>query len=317
MKTVVIHEFGEADRLVIEERPVPDPGPGEVTINVAFAGVGFIDILVRKGAFAFAGPPLTPGVEVSGIVRAVGYGVQGFKPGQRVAALLSDFTAGGMGGYAEVARAKAALTVALHGEDDFATAAATIMNGATAFLAVEGLDRDSVVVVSGASGGLGQCLIAAASHAGAASIVAVSGNAARAEAILRLGATNIVAPDAFASIESKFNAAFDTVGGELRLNMLHRLADAGRLVLLGNASGDDVLLPGDEIWLRSLRVEGLATGGLSALMPNIIATAATTAIINARLHPPAFAVMNFVDAAEAHRMVEQRQGPGKIILQVA
>ena len=317
MKAVVVRNYGDADRLTIEDRPVPDPAPGEITIDVAFSGVGFVDTLVRSGVFTFAGLPLTPGIEVSGTVRAVAQDVSGFLPGQRVVALLTDFTDGGMGGYAEVARAKAALTVALHEEDDLALAAATIVNGATAFMAFEGMRKGASVAISGASGGLGQCLLAAAAHAGAGQVLAISGNAERIPTLKKLGATEVVTVDDFAAQQHAIDAGFDTVGGAVRLHLLRRMNTGGRLVLLGNASGKDVPLSGDDIWLRSLKVEGIATGGLSPAMADRIADAGRAAIANARTRPTAFTMLDLDQAGEAHRMIEEGRGPGKIVLRIA
>lgn len=208
------------------------------------------------------------------------------------------------------------MTITLDDADDLATAAATIVNGATAFLAVEGLAPDSTVAISGASGGLGQCLVAAAKAAGAGAIIALSGSPARVTTLSRLGATAILAPDLFDTAEGEIDAAFDTVGGVIRLHMVRRLRPAGRLVLLGNASGHDMQLSGDDIWLRSLRIEGLATGGLSPSMPDRINAAAKRAITGARVRPPAFAVLDLEQAADAHRMIENREGPGKIVLRL-
>lgn len=316
MKAIIIRAFGGTERLTFENLSVPSPATGEITIDVAFAGVGFVDTLVRSGAFPFVSLPVTPGIEVAGFVREIGAGVTGFSPGQRVAALLTDFTNGGMGGYAAVTRTKAALTVALEEEDDMACAAATIVNGATAFMAMDGMLPGADVVVSGASGGLGQNLIAAAAHAEAASIVAVASNRERTETLQRLGATTVVTPPAFSETALSFDAAFDSVGGPLRLKLLERLRPGGRMILLGNASGEDTALSGDEVWLRSIRVEGLTTGGISPTSPNRVASAARKAIANARRNPPAFAVLDFEQAAQAHQMLEARQGPGKFVLRI-
>lgn len=317
MKAIKIRSFGEADRLVLENSLEPRPGPGEITIDVAFAGVGFVDTLVRSGVFDFAVPPLVPGIEVAGTVREIGDGVAGLAQGQRVGALLTDFTDGGMGGYAEVALAKAALVITLDEADDLASAAATIVNGATAFMAMEGLAPGATVAISGASGGLGQCLVAAAKASEAGAIITLSGSPARAATLSRLGATEILTPEHFLNEGRDIDAAFDTVGGTMRLHMLRRLRMAGRLVLLGNASGEDVQLSGDDIWLRSLRVEGLATGGLSPAMPDRINAAARRAIADARVRPPAFAILDLEQAVDAHRIIENREGPGKLVLKVA
>lgn len=316
MKQIVIARFGNADCLEMSDAPAPLPGPDELTINVAYAGVGYVDVLMRRGAFDFVRPPTTPGIEVSGVVRDVGKDISAFKSGDRVAALLTDFSDGGLGGYAEVAKAKGALTVHLTAEDDLATCAATIVNGATAFMAVDERDAGSSIAVTGASGGLGQCVLAAAHSAGATEIIAVSRNSERVETLKRLGATRVVTPQEFIRVAPVLDAAFDTVGGPVRASLMTSLKDGGRLVLLGNASGEDASLSGDAVWLRSLRVEGLSTGGLSPIHPDRVAAAAKKAIANARVRPTPFAVMSLDDAREAHRILESGRGPGKLVLRV-
>lgn len=318
MKAMIVREFGDADSLKLADVPTPEPGPGEITIDVAYTGVGFVDTLLRAGRFDFARLPLIPGIEVTGYVRSVGDGVSSLAPGQKVAALLTDFTVGGtgMGGYAEVARAKAALTIPLRPADDLVTIAATVVNGATAIMAVSGLKPGASVAISGASGGLGRCLIAAAKAAGAAVIMAISSKVSLREALLQAGATQVATPEEFRHAADGLDVAFDTVGGDLRLELLRRLKTLGCLMLLGNASGEDTALPGDEVWLRSLQVQGLATGGLSSLVPDRVADAARAALDLAPHTAGGIAVLDLDQAKDAHVALESGRGPGKFVLKV-
>ena len=95
MKAVVVSRFGGPEVLAVEEQAEPRPGPGEITIAVRYAGVGFVDTLFRSGHFRFLAPPFTPGIEVAGDVLEIGEDVTGLEPGQGVAALLNDFFRGG------------------------------------------------------------------------------------------------------------------------------------------------------------------------------------------------------------------------------
>ena len=107
------------DRTEVRDVPEPRPGAREVTIDVAYAGINFIDVMARRGDPGYASAwPYVPGLEVAGTVRETGSEVEGLHPGQRVAA----FTRGG--GLAEIAPADAALVVALPDEVPMATAAA-------------------------------------------------------------------------------------------------------------------------------------------------------------------------------------------------
>ena len=108
MRAVVVREYGAPEVLRLAEVPEPEPGAGEVTIGVRFAGVNFTDVRNRIGD-GLGVVPFVPGVEVAGTVREVGDGVSGLSPGQPVAALTRGH------GYAEVVSAAADLTVPLPG----------------------------------------------------------------------------------------------------------------------------------------------------------------------------------------------------------
>ena len=87
MKALVCKEYGTPDTLVIEERPDPVPGPGEVRIGIRAAGINFPDVLVIAGTYQVkVPPPFIPGNEAAGIVETVGEGVGRLKPGDRVIA---------------------------------------------------------------------------------------------------------------------------------------------------------------------------------------------------------------------------------------
>src|SRR4051795_6632022 len=98
MKALVITEHGSPDVMRVQERPDPEPGPGDVRIAVRAAGVNFADLLARVGLYQEAPkPPCVVGFEVAGDVDAIGAGVEGFQVGQRVMGPCR------FGGYAQLA----------------------------------------------------------------------------------------------------------------------------------------------------------------------------------------------------------------------
>jgi NADPH2:quinone reductase len=313
MKAIVVREYGAPEALSVTDYPTPEPGPGEVTIDVAYAEIGLVDSFIATGKFPFP-LPLVPGLEVSGYIRSIGPGVTGLIPGQKVAALLVDLSAGGMGGFAEVAVAKAALTIALADEDDLVAAAAWLVNGATAFMATEGLAPGARVAISGASGGLGQSLVLAAKADGASEIIAASRSERRYDTLRTLGATRIVAPFDFAA--EGLDAVFDTAGGDIRLRMLNALRNDGHMFILGDASGDDTALPGDTIWRHTLRVTGLATGSLGHAQPDRVVRAARATLAAVRGLPIEAEIVPLAEAGAAHRALIEGSGPGKFVLAV-
>lgn len=102
MRAVEFEEYGGPEVLRVVETGVPGPGPGQVSIDVAYIGVNFADLKARAEGYRVPSLPFRPGLEVSGRIRAVGAAVDGLRPGQEVAALTDG------GAYAETVVAAAA-----------------------------------------------------------------------------------------------------------------------------------------------------------------------------------------------------------------
>ncbi|MDT0345072.1 quinone oxidoreductase family protein [Streptomyces litchfieldiae] len=326
MRAVVVRSPGPADSLEAVELPDPSPGPDELTVEVAYAGVGFVDTLFRSGAFGLP-TPFTPGIEVTGHVREVGPGVAGFRPGQPVAALLNDFGRGmRAGGYAEVAVAHAAMTTRLPDGADLARVAAVLVNGVTAWLALRDLARLDVrddVLVLGASGGLGGITGRLAAIHPARRVIAVA--ASPGKRLSDATWTDVVHGADLGSAVRELtdgrgvDVVIDPVGGELRTRAYDQLAPFGRLVMLGNASGRDTAIPGDSLWLGTRQVLGLSLGGVAHLIPRRVG-AALTALVDlvhrGVLREPAPAILPLDRVAEVHRALEDRTAPAKTVLAV-
>jgi NADPH:quinone reductase len=152
MKAVTIPELGEAEVLRVTTLPVPEPGPGQVAVDVAYAGANFAEVLYRRGVVDVP-LPFVPGIEVAGRIRAVGEGVEGLTAGQPVAAL----TIVDSGGYAEVVVISADLVASLGGFDLGMDVAAVLpSNSTTAFLVLDRVARiepgESVLVHATSNG---------------------------------------------------------------------------------------------------------------------------------------------------------------------
>lgn len=224
MRAINVSEPGPPEALRITEVPVPSPSAAELSIDVEFAGVGYVDTLFRSGALTLP-LPFTPGIEVAGRVREAGPGVTGFRPGQPVAALLNDFGRGmRAGGYAEVAVAHESMTVPLPADDDLARSAALIVNSVTAWIALHNLSRLRVrddVLVLGASGGLGGAAARLAAANPARRVIGVVGSTGRRGAA-PAECTHVVIASDLAKAVDEFtdgrgvDVVVDPVGGELR-----------------------------------------------------------------------------------------------------
>jgi NADPH:quinone reductase len=310
MRAVVVETPGGPEVLQVRDLPEPAPGPGQVTIDVGYAGVGYVDILFRTGAVPLA-MPLVPGIEVAGHVRGAGAGVD-LEPGTPVAALLNDFVhAPGGGGYAEIACAEAALTVPVQG--DLLRAASVLVNGATAELVVRHRARiadGETVLALGATGGVGRLMAQAAAAAGAKVIAAVRSDDRR-RAVADLDLADVVLTEALGDLQ--VDVVLDPIGGPARAAALATLRPFGRHVIVGDASGDDRPLSGDAIWFGTTAVLGLNVGGISASHPDLVAAAAAAALAGP-LDAGNVLVLGLEQAAEAHRRLADRPAPNKIVL---
>lgn len=325
MRAVVVETPGPADSLRVTEVPDPSPGPDEIAIEVKYAGVGFVDTLFRSGALDLP-LPFVPGIEVTGHVREVGPGVVGFRPGQPVAALLNDFGRGiRAGGYAEVAIAHASMTTALPDGADLARIAAAVVNGVTAWIALKDLarlDARDDVLILGATGGLGGITGRLAAIHPASRVIGVVGSASKQLTDTATWTDVALAADLGTAVHELtggrgVDVVIDPVGGDLRAQAYELLAPFGRLVVLGNASGQDPGLSGDLAWHGTRQVLGLSLGAVAHLIPGQVGAALSTVVDLVHrgvLREPAPAILPLMRAGEVHQALENRTAPAKTVL---
>ena len=169
MRAIRIEHYGGPEVLAETEIAVPAPGPGEVLVKVAYAGINFMDVYTRRGVYARPGHyaaslPLTLGMEGAGRIEAIGEGVETWKSGDRVSWCLVR------GSYAEYAVVPESKLVAVPDGLGLDVAAATLFQGITAHYLVEDVGRlqhDRWCLVHAGSGGIGQLLIQMARRRGA------------------------------------------------------------------------------------------------------------------------------------------------------
>ena len=242
MKAVVCRAFDGPDALQFGEMPDPQPGPGELLVDVHAAAVTFMDVLMVSGKYQMKPAlPFAPGNDAAGIVSAVGPGVSRFSVGERVA--CGNWT----GAYAERMVAREATTVALPPSVDFVTGAAVRHGYGTAHYALvqrAQLQPGETVFVSGAGGGVGLAAVELARHLGARVIAGV-GSAAKVPAVRERGAHEVIdysredLRDAIRQLTDGrgVDVFFDNVGGEI-FDTLSRLMNwGGRMLPIGFTSG--------------------------------------------------------------------------------
>jgi NADPH2:quinone reductase len=235
VRAIQMREFGGPEVLELTELPTPEPGPGQVLIEVSRAGLNFADVHTRTNSYVQkASLPLVPGGEVAGTIAGTG---------ERVVALT------GNGGYAEYALAERDRVFPVPDEVDDGTALALLVQGTTAWhlyrTAARVGDGESVVI-GGASGGVGSLAVQLGHPLGAGTVIATASNEDKRALALELGADRAVDPAA-EGLTERLEAAnggrpvdvvFEMSGGEVFDASYRALAHFGRLVVCGIASGE-------------------------------------------------------------------------------
>ncbi|MDP9867976.1 MULTISPECIES: quinone oxidoreductase family protein [Streptosporangium] len=324
MHAIIVKELGGPEVLRLAETALPEPAPGEVTVDVAYAGVNFADIKARGAGYRVTALPFVPGLEVSGHVRAVGEGVSGLRPGQEVVAFVDG------GGYAETVAVPAATVFPLPAGVSLRTGASlpTVLPTAHALLHEVGrLRAGESVLVQGAAGGVGAAAGQLARLGGAGAVYGVVSSPGKAEQALKYGYDEVFVGDGFpedvrrATGGRGVDLALDPVGGETLLRTLGCLSLFGRLVSFGNAGGGPAWQVGQaELYTGAHSVSGFSILNLAKSDPRALADIAGRAfrpVTTGELELPVTAEFPLAEAAEAHRLVETRTTTGKLLLKVS
>ena len=240
MRAVRFHRTGGPEVLQVEDVEEPRPGPGEVLVEVAAAGVNFIDTYQRTGSYALD-LPSGLGLEGAGVVAAVGEGVTHRRVGDRVAWCDQ------LGSYASLATVAADRTVAVPDDVDLHVAAALMLQGLTAHYLSSStytLGSDDTALVYAAAGGVGRLLLQLAKRRGARVLACTSSDAKEAE-VRRLGADEVIRyrdVDVAATVRDLtdghgVDVVYDSVGADTWDASLDCLRPRGMMVLYGASSG--------------------------------------------------------------------------------
>jgi NADPH:quinone reductase len=262
MRAVQVQTLGSPRDLAYVDVVLPAPVKGEIALDVYAAGVNFPDALMMQGLYQTKPPlPFTLGVEVAGIVTAVGDDVQGVRVGDRVAALPKS------GGFAESAIASANSAIALPPAVSFVTGAGMLMTYGTAYHGL--VDRGRLrsgerLGVTGAGGGVGTAAVDIGRALGAR-VIAIVGSEAKREAALRAGAVHAIVvdgdlPAALKATAGGLDALIDNVGGDVFDSALRAMEWQGRVLIVGFAAGRIPVIPANRLLLRELEAVGVYWG---------------------------------------------------------
>ena len=322
MRAIEISAPGTPDVLHLAERPVPVPGPGQVVLKVAYAGVNRPDALQRAGLYnPPAGASDLPGLEASGTIAACGAGVLGLQQGQQVCALLPG------GGYAEYAVTQAAHCLPVPNGFDLKQAACLPETFFTVWSNVfqrGGLKAGERFLLHGGSSGIGTTAIQLAWAFGAR-VFTTAGSDAKCRACLDLGAERAVnyRETDFVPImqgEGGADIILDMVGGEYIARNLDALADDGRLVQIAFLQGPKTSLNFTQMMTRRLTLTGSTLRPQSDVAKARIASSLLSQVwplLSAgRIAPVIDSCFDLDQAAQAHARMETSTHIGKIVLRI-
>ena len=323
MTVIEAREPGGPEVLVPATRPVPEPGPGEVLIEVAAAGINRPDVLQRQG---FYPPPKGAsdllGLEVAGKVVALGEGASRYKPGDLVCALVNG------GGYAAFAVAPEGSTLPVPQGLLLAEAAALPETVFTVWHNVferGGLERGEWLLVHGGASGIGTTAIQMATAFGA-KVIATVGSAEKARACEALGAARAINYREEDFVEAVrevtggngANVILDMVGGDYIERDLKAAALEGRIVQIAFLKGSKVELDLMRLMMRRLTLTGstlrVQSPEAKARMAKAIEERVWPLIAAGKVKPVVDSIFELAQAADAHRRIDDPNHVGKIVL---
>jgi len=325
MRAVVCKTFCAPEGLVVEDIPAPQAGPGEVLIEVRAAGINFPDSLFIAGKYQVKPElPFVPGLELAGVVRALGEGVTGLAPGQRVAAHPENG-----GAFATEAVVRAGRVFPIPDTMDFVTAAGFLIAYGTSQHALKDrgqLKAGETLLVLGAAGGIGLAAVELGKAMGAR-VIAAASSTAKLALCRHYGADEVIdysGEDLRARIKALtggrgVDVVYDPVGGPYTEPAVRSLAREGRYLVLGFAAGEIPKIPLNLILLKTSALVGAYWG------PSIDADPQRNARnleelyawhAQGKLKPHISETYPLAQAALAIGRVASRQTQGKVVLEV-
>ncbi len=267
MRAALIDSPTGIDTIRVGDAPISAPAAGEIQIEVRASSVNFPDILMSEGTYQIKPPlPFTPGMEGAGTVCALGADVKDFKVGDRVLASVE------FGTFAERLNAPAARCFLIPDAISFETAAAVGLAYQTAHFALcerGQMTSDDVILVNGATGGVGLAAIRLAKALGAKTVIGCIASPGKSEIVKAAGADAIVRVDdkerignlkdqvAEATGGRLADLIIESVGGDVFDASLRALAFRGRLVIVGFACGTIPAVKANYILLKNITLTGL------------------------------------------------------------
>jgi putative PIG3 family NAD(P)H quinone oxidoreductase len=323
MRAVVISEPGGPEVLQWEEVPDPEPGAGEVLIDVAAAGVNRADLLQRQGLYPPPpGASHYPGMEVSGRIEATGPGVTGWQPGDEVCALMAG------GGYAEKVVVPAGQVLPVPPGLDLVQAAALPETACTVYanlVQVGKLRAGETLLVHGGASGIGTTAIQLGKALGAR-VICTAGSAAKLDRCRALGADVAISyrDEDFVEVVKDVTGGhgadviLDIMGAKYLARNLAALATYGRLVIIGRQGGNRAeldlgVLQTKQASIHATTLRNRPVAEKSAIMA-AVGDVVWPLVSDGTVTPVIEDTVPMAQAADAHRILEAGGHTGKVLL---
>jgi len=319
MRALVLTQTDQPPRL--QEMPVPEPGPGQVRLRIRACGLNFADLLMARGQYQEKPAlPAILGLEVSGVVEALGPGITGLAPGQRVAAFA------GQGGLAEFGCFPADRCLPIPDAMPFAQAAGFIVAYGTSHLALDHrarLQPGETLLVLGAAGGVGLTAVEIGARMGAR-VVAVARGAEKLAVATAAGAAKVIdTADPDLDLRAAFKAlggvdvVYDAVGEPAASAALRALNPEGRFIVIGFAGGQVPQIPANLLLVKNIDVIGLYWGAYAGFRPQVMARSLATLLewyAQGRLHPHVSQTLPLERALDGFALMRDRKSTGKVVI---
>ena len=324
MKAVLCKQYGPPESLTFEELPSPKAGPGEVVVSVKAASVNFPDVLIIQNKYQFKPPlPFSPGSELAGVVKEVGEGVKGFRPGDKVIAFTT------YGAFAEEVRTEASRLVPLPAKMDFVSGAAFLLTYATTDHALRdrgALAAGETLLVLGAAGGVGLAAIEIGKVLGARVIACASSEdklavcrSHGADATINYSSEDLRERIKALTDGKGVDVVYDPVGGPYTEPAFRSLAWRGRHLVVGFAAGEIPRLPLNLALLKGASLVGVFWGDFARRQPKEFAQSIRQLgqwYAEGKLKPHVSQTLPLEKAVEALKLMAARQVTGKLVLTV-
>ncbi|MBF9045165.1 zinc-binding dehydrogenase [Rhodobacterales bacterium HKCCE4037] len=317
MRAFVVSDHGLAPSVISLDEPAP--GPGQVKVRIKACGLNFADLLMAKGTYQETPPlPFTLGLEIAGVVEALGEGVTAPAVGTRVAVFA------GSGGLAEAGVFDASRCVEIPDEMPFDVAAGFLVAYGTSHLALTDrarLQPGERLLVLGAAGGVGLTAVELGAAMGA-EVIAVARGADKLAVAQAAGARHLLDSDT-ADIRAEVKAlggadvVYDAVGGEGFKSAMRCTNAGGRILVIGFASGDVPRIPANHLLVKNIDAMGFYWGGYLAWAPERLSASLAALMEMYRagdLKPHIGATRTLDKAGEAMDLLRQRKVSGKVVV---